>query len=585
VVAVALAAACAVNASTSWGIRPVWVKGRVDDRTDLALELWNPSSTVQARGPHRFPAEMWGGSPRGPYVEIDAMRIEIDHGASTPLMPWRGNAADFAFLRFDVTSAGILLKHGGKAAVVGVGGGRDVLAAVTNGFERVVGIEVNESIVDLAMRRLDAFSGFSRIPGFELHVDEGRSFLARTDERFDLIQVSMVDTWAATAAGALALSENGLYTVEGWEVFLRALAPGGILCVARWDVGADAYETTRMSAIARAALLRAGVARPADHVLVITSGRVATLLLGTRPFSAKEKDYVRELARIMEWRVIVDPDRDPGSDALARIARAATVEELGTLRDASGFDCSPVFDASPFFFNPIRLRDLPRVVAAHPEAGALRALAFLLGFAAVTAVLVVVAIVWPLRRSGRPPPAAGLVYFVALGLGFMLAEIGFVQQLSLFLGRPIYSLVVVLAGLILATGVGSLASDRARGTSVWAVVAALALVLASIVAPLAAARWAGSPLVVRGGVAFAILAPCGFFMGFCFPKGLARMKELGHGESLAWMWGLNGAASVLATPLALLLAMETSTRVCVLTGAACYVVGAWRLARLAPRSP
>src|SRR5260370_36610325 len=122
----------------------------------------------------------------------------------------------------------------GSAATIGVGGGRDVLNAAANGIHRIVGIEVNSAIVDMTSRRFDSYSGFSKIPGFELHNDEGRSYLTRSGERFDLIQASLVDTWAATSAGAMTLSANALYTVDDWRGFYDHLKPGGVITFSRW---------------------------------------------------------------------------------------------------------------------------------------------------------------------------------------------------------------------------------------------------------------------------------------------------------------------------------------------------------------
>jgi SAM-dependent methyltransferase len=572
--AIGLLVLAAINAATPWGIRPIWAKGRADDRVLLAEE-WNPISTVQARGPRVQPIEMWGPSPLTPNVFIDTVRIDIDHGASTALMPWKGRREDFAFLRYDVTSVGMMLRRGGaSAAVVGVGGGRDVLAAVTNGFERIVGIEVNDAIVDIASRRLDAFSGFSKIPGLELHVDEGRSWFARAQEKFDLVQLSMVDTWAATAAGAMALTENGLYTVEAFESYCRALKPGGLLCVARWDAGSD-EETSRTCAVAWAALLRSGVERPADHVVIVSAGRVATLLLCQRPFTQAELSYLRDLAATMQWSITLQPGREPAAAALKRLVAATSLGELAKLRQ-DGFDFSPVYDSSPFFFSAIRLADVTTVVERHSDAGGLRALALLLGFIVVTVALIAVAIVWPLRRTGGSAPAIGLTHFIALGLGFMLAEIGMMQRLSLFLGHPIYALVVVLAGLIVTSGLGSLASDRVPlgAARLPTIVAGLALVGYSFAVAPATGAFMGALLARRAAVALALIAPVGVAMGSCFPVGLRRMVASGQEGRLAWLWGLNGAASVLATPLALLVSMETSTRGCVLCGAFCYAVAA-----------
>jgi predicted membrane-bound spermidine synthase len=194
--------------------------------------------------------------------------------------------------------------------------------------------------------------------------------------------------------------------------------------------------------------------------------------------------------------------------------------------------------------------------------------------------------VWPLShwRSARnlqfPWTSGGIIYFLAIGLGFMLAEVAMIEQQSLLLGHPIYSLSVVLAGLTLSTGVGSLTSERFRMPS-WRTCRTLALAASAVVAVYAFAVLpiihASAALVLweRVTLALALLFPCGFLMGFCFPMGIRTLRAEGYEEALPWMWALNGAASVVAAFLAVLVSMEASTITCALSGAGCYAVAAF----------
>ena len=169
--------------------------------------------------------------------------------------------------------------------------------AAANGFRRIVGIEVNSTIVDLTSNRFESFSGFSKIPGFELHNDEGRSYLTRSGERFDLIQASLVDTWAATSAGAMTLSENALYTVDGWRVFFDHLKPGGIITFSRWFSGNETNETYRLFSVAQAMLLSEGITNPGDHLALIKSGMVATLLASNQPFTDRDISKLKAISK------------------------------------------------------------------------------------------------------------------------------------------------------------------------------------------------------------------------------------------------------------------------------------------------
>ena len=186
--ALALVVLSLLNASTFHGIQPVWSKGKVDTRSDILAERWNPISRVRATHPVFGNPALWGPSPKlPPSMQTEAIQLTIDSDAATPMGRFQGDLSAFPFLRYDVTSVGAQLRHGGgSAAIIGVGGGRDVLNCAVNGFRRIVGIEVNSAVVDLTSRQFDWYSGFSKIPGFELHKDEGRSYLTRSGERFDL---------------------------------------------------------------------------------------------------------------------------------------------------------------------------------------------------------------------------------------------------------------------------------------------------------------------------------------------------------------------------------------------------------------
>src|SRR6185503_13669030 len=160
-------------------------------------------------------------------------------------------------------------------------GGRDVLSAALFGLKQITAVELNPILVDLQTRSdgLLPFTNLAAIPGVRFVADEGRSWLARSRELFDVIQMSLVDTWAATGAGAFTLSENGLYTLDAWRVFLDRLKPGGVLSVSRWFDPDNASETSRLVALGVAALIDRGVERPIDHIVLVVRGRVATLMV------------------------------------------------------------------------------------------------------------------------------------------------------------------------------------------------------------------------------------------------------------------------------------------------------------------
>jgi spermidine synthase len=574
-----------LNASTLHGIQPIWSKGRIDRRDKLIAEVWNPISKVRASRPVTHSAHMWGPSPLAPDVMVTEIGLDIDNDAYTPIMRFDGDLKPFAFLRYDVTSLAAGLRAGGSAAIIGVGGGRDVINCAVNGFRRIVGIEVNSAIVGLDTRRFNRFSGFSKIPNFEIHSDEGRSYLTRNNEKFDMIQASLVDTWAATSAGALTLSENSLYTVDAWQIFDRHLKPGGLITFSRWYWGPEAAQTYRLFSVAWAMLLTEGVTDPSRNIALVASDRVATILVSNQALSEEDLHKIRTVAEQMEFKILFLPGEETPIPELRTIASTRTLGDMARLRDAAEFDYSPVFDSSPYFFNAVRLRNVPRLLARGGHGTNLRALMFVFAFMVAALILVALTIVLPLKRWASrqggvaPPVAGGIAYFVGIGMGFMLVEMAMMQQLSIFLGHPIYSLVVVLAGLILSTGVGSLVSDRLHLASnaasrMPALAVTLILILYSLAVIPVIHRFIAETLWQRAFLSLALVAPCGFLMGFCFPVGLRWMTVLNQEENLPWMWALNGAAATLGSFVAIILSMETSIVTCGRIGAACYLLAA-----------
>jgi hypothetical protein len=579
----AMLALAGLNTSTLYGIQPIWSKGTIDRRTNIDAEVWNPISKVRVFRPRWAPPLMWGPSSRMPKFELEEIILDIDNSAETAITHFQGNLAPLQFLRYDVTSLGAQLRSGGSAAIIGVGGGRDVMSAAVNGFRRIVGIEVNSAIVDLTSKRLESFSGFSQIPGFELHNDEGRSYLTRSGERFDLIQASLVDTWAATSAGAMTLSENALYTVDGWRVFFDHLKPGGIITFSRWFAGNRTNETYRLFSVAQAMLLSEGVTKPGDHLALIKSGPIATLLASNQPFTDQDIDKLRAIASEMAFTPIIMPREETSVPELRNIAATHTLKEMAALRNASDLDYSPTYDTSPYFFNAVHLRKIPYFIRTRNQDSNLRAILFLLAFMLAAVVLVISTVVVPARllvkrRSDRQAAlSGGIAYFIAIGLGFLLVEMAMMQQLSIFLGHPIYSMVVVLGGLILSAGLGSLASDRWPVKSTWqsripALAVSLLVILYSLaVLPVIHAFIAGV-LWQRVLVCLILVFSCGFLQGFCFPVGMRWMTALSQERNLPWMWALNGAAGTLGSFVAIIISMDTSIRTCALTGAACYLI-------------
>jgi hypothetical protein len=584
--ALALVAAGAFNARTAHGVQPIWAKDRLDERGDIAFESWNAISRVRVGRSQAGPPHLWGPSPIAPRIVVERCELTIDNDASTEIERFDGRAESVAHLAYDVTSIGALLRAGSDdAVIVGVGGGRDVLNAWGAGFRHIVGLEVNPLVLDAPLLWLRDYAGLHRVPGLELHPAEARSWLATTDRRFDLLQASMVDTWAATTAGAMSLTENGLYTVEAWRLFRSRLKPGGIVAFTRWYEPPEDFQTRRLVSVAAAALMADGASNPAEHLAVVGAGRVATLLVSRDPFSPEDRRRLEALVARLGFNPVVLPGRSAADPAMATALAARSVEELAALGEGAA-SYAPTFDRSPYFFSAVPLRRLPQALAGDLVVGSVRATLVLLVFAAAATVLAALTLLLPAwrRRAGGVGSLAAGTHVALLGIGFMLAELGAMQQLSLLLGHPAYSLVVVLGVLLVASGLGSLASERLPARGAWrrlpAALAAAAVLLYVFGSERVVASGMGRPFGARVALSAGLLFPVGLVLGGCLPMAFRSARGAGLAALLPWLWAVNGACSVLASFLAVLVSMELGIPACVTTAGLAYLAAAALVPRL-----
>ena len=610
--AILLLGLCALNATAANpALRPAWVKGHWEDPRLHMFTGWNSYSRVTVNTSATAPPGLWARGRKIPpevLAPIEQRMIEID-GAAGTLMVKLGSAgvAGHAYLDWDVTSAVHTLRPHGAAAVIGVGGGRDVIEAVRAGHSPVIGIELNQLIVDLHRTRMADFSGVARIPGVKLVSDEARSYLARDRRRYDAITMSLIDTWASTGTGAYSLSENGLYTSEAWQVFLSRLAPRGILSVSRWYFVDSPNETTRMVALAMDAIWRIGGTEPYRHIIVLQSDLVATLLLSPTPFAEADIDRAERLAIDKGFNMLLTPRKQAVHPLLQELMRQRSPRELRSWSRDKVFDFSPPTDTRPFFFNMLRpdawLHDRETVNKLDLTfLGNLQATQTLIYATLVSLLLTLFAVGLPMTRRVRElralpfaDVAAALGYFALIGLGFMFVEMGLLSRLSVFLGHPTLALAVLLGGLILFTGVGSLCSAWIDVTRVQVallyplVPCALALGAALSVEPLMHA-FTGSPTTTRVAVSLALVAIPALGLGLGFPLGLRLTEQMEQRRAARdarprlgpWLWGVNGAFGVCASGLGLGVSMVWGIPTTLMIGALCYLLlplATWRLSR------
>ena len=258
-------------------IGPRYVKGHLEDPSSHLVDRWNTISRVIVYQGSLNRPQLWGPSDIAPTNAVFSYYMNIDGEAATVLRQFK-SPADIEHLRYDVTNIGHTIQPTGQTAcVIGVGGGRDIQSALLFDCRDVIGVEINPIFTDLLAGKFRDVAGIANRPDVHLVVDDARSWLTTTTNQFDFIQMSLIDTWASTGAGAFSLSENGLYTVEAWQTFFRRLTAGGIFTVSRWHKQNDLGETGRLVSLAIESLFRFGVREPARHLALITTDRCCTL--------------------------------------------------------------------------------------------------------------------------------------------------------------------------------------------------------------------------------------------------------------------------------------------------------------------
>jgi hypothetical protein len=573
----------------------IYAKGVLRDKSWVEFARWNAISRVEV--------DRQGDNSKA---------IVIDADASTYIMNvdprgWQGTLWQKNLMASPPALANVLRPHG-EFAIIGPGGGVDVLRAVANGSPSVTGIEINPIIANSIMR--DRYADFSyhlyERPEVHLHVTDGRSFVRNVKQKFDVVQMTLVDTWASTAAGAFALSENSLYTVDAFREYFEHLKPDGMIAVTRWEFR-QPREALRVVSVATEALHQLGVANPAKHFIVVSEGDLdedgipVVVLAKKTPFTPEEEAAVEAHMESTEDLVPLYTPSAPGQNAFS--ALIARNDPRAFVRDYP-YNVAPVDDNAPFFFFTLKtnqiLHDggLQRGIDWKVNLGVVvLGIVFVISLVAVFAFLV-----GPMAlRGGRRQRALPLLYFVAVGLGYILVEIAFIQRFVLFLGHPTYALTVVIFLLLLSSGGGSLLSRRWLSSTAKGWIPLVILVLAISLYTWGLTRLLtsliGLPFFMKLVVSAVVLVPLGFAMGMPFPTGLRAMantreielpaSEFGEAvngdNAVEWAWAMNAAASVLGSVLAMVIAIHFGLNTTVACGAAAYLLSLMLFPTLAPR--
>jgi spermidine synthase len=558
----------AANHSGRW-IDVIYAKGKLRDASEFAR--WNAISRIEVDK-----------------LSTGAKVVVIDADANTFIMnadpkQFHGTELKGNLMSAPPALANVLRPHG-EYAIIGPGGGVDVLRALANGSPSVTGIEINPIIANTVMR--DKYADYSQHlyqrPEVHMQVTDGRSFIRNAKQNFDVVQMTLVDTWASTAAGAFALSENSLYTVEAFQEYFEHLKPDGMVAITRWEFR-QPREALRVVSVAMDALHRMGVSDPQKHFIVVSEGSLdedgipVVVLAKKSPFTKEEEDAVRAHFEDNPDLVALYLPSTPGNNPFSALIAS---NDPYAFAKQYPYNVAPVNDNQPFFFFTLKIdqvlhqQSLQQGMDWKVNLGvAVLVMVLVISLVAVTAFLII-----PLAVRGRPTHerTACLLYFVAVGLGYILVEIAFIQRFVLFLGHPTYALTVVVFLLLLSSGGGSLASRRWLATTQRAWMPLLfivaALLLYVFILPGVLNALVGLPFPVKLLVSGVLLVPLGFAMGMPFPTGLRALASVSTQNSVEWAWAMNAGSSVLGSVMAIMIAIQFGLNVTLACGAAAYFV-------------
>ena len=528
----------------------------------------------------------------------EQLAVFSDGDSMSAITRFDGNLEPLGYMG-DVTAAlPYALLDAPYVLILGAGGGADVLLALYNGAGNIDAVELNPQITNLLTDTYADFVGHlyddERIT---VHTQEARGFVARSKDQYDLIQVAMLDSFAASGSGVQALNESYLYTVEAIQEYLEHTAPGGMLAITRW-LKLPPRDNLKLVATAVEALHRMGIAEPGRRLAMIRSWNTSTLLIKHGEFSADDIAVIREFSRAHSFDTSYYPSM-PASAAnrFNLLDQAFLYDGVTALLGENGddfvarykFHIAPATDDKPYFFHFFKWSALPEVMALRKRGGAsLIEWGYLILIATIVqaAIAGIILILLPLSLIKRSWPS-GLgtrmgSYFFLLGLAFLFVEIAFIQKFILFLSHPLYAVAVVLSGFLVFAGFGSAYSGqlahraerngRSPVSIAAAGIAAISLVYMALL-PVLFHQLMGIADSIKMVLSVFLIAPLAFCMGMPFPIGLNRVANSAP-DFIPWAWGINGFASVLSASLATLLAIEFGFTAVVLFALGLYAAAA-----------
>ena len=560
-----------------------WTKGRLDNQA--FFKKWNSFSYIRLTywGQANNPVG-WGFAPKKRdeirRAKVEQIYLDIDGIAGTVMT----NFADrdirkLNFFKYDITALAYYLVKEADVLVIGVGAGRDILTGLLFNQKSITGVEINETILDVHKKIAPEFSGnLSRHPKVAFIHNEARSYINSSRKKFDLIQLSLIDTFAAAQAGAYALTENNLYTIEAFKTYFSHLSRQGFLSVSYWMHPGSPEFMLKLTAAAAEALSREGISNPRAHLVIVhkdgldDNRGVANLLVKKEPFSKEELLTIQNYCEEMGFHLILSPLGSPYES----FTKMSDVKDLNRYADQYRLNIAPASDDKPFFFLLTRL-DIGKFLKGF-QLFNLNAEYILFSLFLLMLILTGLFVAVPLLKLQKLTQFNGSLflfslYFASIGLAFMFVEMSQLTRLSSFLGHPVYSLSIVLFSFLMSSGLGSYFIGRTNKRRAIAVCMMLFVVIGLLSAVFTTPilhYLSKYPTHLRMIAAVGVVFPLGFFMGSFLPQGIRLLGQ--RNGPIALFWGLNGAMSVLGSILAMIFEITLGLNMTFLLGMVLYTV-------------
>jgi hypothetical protein len=498
-------------------------------------------------------------------------KVFIDGGAGTNIISWDGNIESRQELSTWMQYLPFKMMQDPKVLVIGSGGGRDVVASLVSGSKDITSVEINPIIYETVKSYGDRAGNVYSHEYVRSYVDEGRSFITRSSEMYDIIYVPFVDTWASVSSGGLSVSENFLYTLEGFQQYYDHLTERGKIVTVRWLIDAPRFITTYAKLLEQNGIPEDQLHR---HLIMVTSDSytqdpsVTMVIFSKSPFTDEEISFLSQSFSQYNYKPILVPGQVMQEPYSALLRGEVNLDQFYDMFETKVY---PVTDDNPYFLS--FEKPLPRAVEV-----------LLYASIGIVAIFLLVPFAWIRRRREKEIDAKKseigiatmIPYFAALGVGFILIELALLQKLILLMGNPTMTFALLLFTLLMSSGAGSLLSSRIAKSNMKNLVfviggiAGLGILYVLFLPPIIYSTIA-QPFEVKAAVSIAILAPIGFLMGMPLPTGM-RLIKVHRPDYIPWMWAVNGAFSVLGAVLAIALGILYGSSLAMVLGILIYLI-------------